>query len=126
MADVAYFMLNNVEAYKYVNKLEIKYATNYTAQTNAAGDTVVDYINRKRKIVVGIIPIDAVVAEQILAEVAKFEVSLTFVNPETGRLEQNVKCIIPDSAISYYYIGDGRIGSKNTMLNGYTLEFTEL
>ena len=44
---MTYFKINNVDYSMYVNSLEITINTNYNAQTNAAGNTVVDYINQK-------------------------------------------------------------------------------
>lgn len=105
----------------YVNELKVKTATNYNAQTNAAGDTVVDYINSKREIEVGVIALDSSVMPQILTEVDKFNVSISFRNPKTNILETGVNCIIPSTEIEYYTIQANKV-----MYNGITLTFTEL
>ena len=47
---MAYFKIGNNDYSNCVNKLAITRTANYSAQTNASGDTVADYINEKRKI----------------------------------------------------------------------------
>ena len=54
---MAYFKINDIDFSDYVNELKINKSANYNVQTNAAGDSVVDYINKKRTIEVGIIPL---------------------------------------------------------------------
>ena len=53
-----YFRINGIDFSPFVSSLKVNSEVNYNAQTNAAGNTVVDYINTKRKIEVGIIPMD--------------------------------------------------------------------
>jgi hypothetical protein len=50
-----------------------------------------------------------------------FNVSLSFLNPRTGALEENVNCIIPEDAVEYYTIQAGK-----TMFNAFTIDFIEL
>ncbi|WP_299043897.1 hypothetical protein [uncultured Campylobacter sp.] len=45
---MTYFKIGDVDFSMYVNELKVKKQHNYIAQTNAAGDSVVDYINSKR------------------------------------------------------------------------------
>lgn len=118
---MAYFKINNFDFSMSVNKLEIKKAANYTAQTNAAGDTVVDYINSKRKITVGIIPLNGEDMKSLQTAISNFAVNISFLNPTTNTIEENVACIIPDNAVSYYTIQTGKV-----LLNAFTLTFTEL
>ena len=56
---MTYFRIGDKDFSMYVNELKVKRNHNFIAQTNAAGDSVVDYINSKREIEVGIIPLDA-------------------------------------------------------------------
>ena len=118
---MAYFKINNVDFSSSVNKLEIKDTAKYTAQTNAAGDTVVDYINHKRQITVGIIPLSANEMIALQNAIANLSVSVSFQNPKTNALEENVSCIIPDNAVSYFTIQTGKV-----TFNAFTLTFTEL
>ena len=47
---MAYFKINNIDFSKYVNALRVTEQANYNLQTNAKGDGVTDYINKKRTI----------------------------------------------------------------------------
>ena len=55
---MAYFKIGKTDFSNIVNELKVDNTSNYNSQTNAAGNTVVDYINTKRIIEVGIIPLD--------------------------------------------------------------------
>lgn len=105
----------------YVNKLNIQNGHQYTAQTNARGNTVVDYINRKRTITVGIIPLDNEKMLTLQNQLKNFNVLITFRNPETGTLESNINCILPESEIEYYTIQVNKV-----MYNAFEITFTEL
>ena len=118
---MAYFKINGVDYSMYVNELKVQKAVNYNAQQNAAGDTVVDYINSKRSIEVGIIALDNSVMPQILNAVDAFNVSISFRNPQTDALEENINCIIPSTEVEYYTIQTDKV-----MYNGMNLTFTEL
>jgi hypothetical protein len=101
---MAYFKINGVDYSMYVNELKVNRVANYTAQTNAAGNSVVDYINAKREIEVGIIPVDATAMISLQNAINAFNVSISFLNPQTNTLEENVNCIIPTSNVEYYTI----------------------
>lgn len=118
---MAYFKIGDVDFSLYVNGLKVSKTANYSAQTNAAGDTVVDYINSKRTIEVGIIPLNEVDMLKLQVALAAFSVSISFLNPQTNELETNVSCIIPDSEIEFY-----TIQVNKTMYKAATLTFTEL
>lgn len=118
---MAYFKIDNVDFSMYVNELKVNSNTNYTAQTNAAGDTVVDYINKKRTIEVGVIPVDDASMLELQQAIDAFNVSLSFRNPKTNVLEENVNCIIPSDAVEYY-----TIQSNKVMFKAFTLRFQEL
>lgn len=118
---MAYFKINNVDYSMYVNSLEITTNTNYNAQTNAAGNTVVDYINQKRQIKVGIIPLDDSVMASLKTAIDNFNVNISFLNPNTKTLEENIDVIIPSNEIKYYTIQVNKVSFE-----GLTLTFTEL
>lgn len=118
---MAYFKINGVDFSNCVNALKINSSATYSAQTNAAGNTVVDYINTKRKIEVGIIPLNSEAMKTLQNAISAFSVSLTFLNPKTNELEENVVCIIPSSDVDYY-----TIQADKTLFNGFNLKFTEL
>ena len=116
-----YFKIGDKDFSKIVNQLKISKKVNYTAATNAAGNTVVDYINSKRAISVGFIPLDDESMRDLLAAINGFSVSLSFRNPETNDLEENVLCIAPEDAVEYYTIQVGKV-----MYNELELVFIEL
>lgn len=118
---MAYFKINDTDYSHLVNALTVGKTHNYNSQTNAAGDTVVDYINSKRVIEVGIIPLDAVTLAQLLSDIEAFNVNISFLNPVTNQLETNVNCIIPENDIEYYTIQVNKV-----MVNAFSLSFTEL
>lgn len=118
---MSYFKINGVDYSMFVNELKVDKAVNYNAQTNAAGNTVVDYINAKRTFEVGIIPLNEASMINILQAIDGFNVSISFRNPLTNALEEDVKCIIPSNGVEYYTIQANKV-----MYNAFTLKFTEL
>lgn len=118
---MAYLKLNSTDFSSYVNELKVTNTHLYNSQTNAAGDTVVDYINNKRIIEVGIIPVNDAVMANLLNIINTFNVSVAFRNPQTNELEENVNCIIPSNDISYYTIQANKV-----MYQAVKLKFQEL
>ena len=118
---MAYFKIDDVDFSTYVNELKINKSSVYNSQTNAAGDTVVDYINAKREIEVGIIPLTSAAMAQLQAAIDAFNVSISFRNPKTNVLEEGVNCIIPENGIEYYTIQANKV-----MYKAFTLKFIEL
>lgn len=118
---MAYFKINNVDFSAYVNQLKINQKNIYNTQTNASGNSVVDYINSKREIDVGIIPLDDTAMAQLQAALDAFNVSITFRNPKTNALESGVNCIIPNDNVEYYTIQTDKV-----MYKAFTLKFIEL
>ena len=119
--DNTYFKINNIDFSKYVNELKVDTEANYNAQTNAAGDSVVDYINKKRTIEAGIIPLKKADMISLQQAIDAFNVSISFRNPLTGKLEENVNCIIPSFGVEYY-----TIQVENVSFKAFSLSFIEL
>lgn len=117
---MAYFMIGDTDYSMYCNSLKIKKSVNYNAQTNAAGNTVVDYINSKRTIEVGIIPLNDAAMLKLQLALASFNVSISFRNPQTNDIE-TIDCIIPETEADFYTIQVGKV-----LYNAATLTFTEL
>lgn len=118
---MTYFKIGDKDFSMYVNALKVKEEVNYNGQTNAAGNTVVDYINKKRTIEVGIIPLNDEIMAQLKASIANFNVSLSFIDPDTKVLATGVNCIIPSNEVEYY-----TIQADKTMFKAVNLTFTEL
>lgn len=109
---MAYFMIGANDYSMYVNELKVTRDVNYNAQTNAAGNTVVDYRNAKRTIEVGIIPLNDTVMAALMDDIEAFSVSVSFRNPRTNTLEEGVQCIIPNNGVEYYTIQAGKVMYK--------------
>ena len=118
---MAYFKIGNTDYSGICSGLKVTTNVNYNAQTNAAGGTVVDYISEKRVVEVGIIALDDTAMIKLQQDIKAFSVSISFRDPRTNTLAENVPCIIPSNDVDYYTI------QKNKVLyNAMTLTFTEL
>ena len=115
-----YFKIGNNDYSMFVNELRVSTNNNYNAQTNAAGNTVVDLINQKRTIEVGIIPLNDVIMKQLKADIAAFNVNVSFLNPVTGELGE-ANCIIPSDEVNYYTIQADKV-----LFEACSLVFEEL
>ena len=122
MATVTYFKINGTDYSKYVNKLKVAREHIYKGMTNAAGNLLVKYVNTKRIIEVGIIPLDSTTMKQLQTDINKFKVTVSYLDPETGALVENVSCIIPHNSVDYYTVQ----GADNTSFKAFSLEFKEL
>ena len=118
---MAYLKINNIDFSKYVNALRVTEQANYNLQTNAKGDGVADYINKKRTIEVGIIPVDSAAMVALQTAINGFNVTLSFRSPQTGELAEGVNCIIPANQVEYYTIQADKV-----LYKAFTLSFIEL
>lgn len=118
---MAYIKINGNDYSAFVRSLSVKKAANYNSQTNAAGNTVVDFINHKREIKVGFIYVDSDTMKQIQNDIDLFNVSISFRNPQTGELEEDVNCIMPSSDVNYFTIQVNKV-----LFNEFELTFIEL
>lgn len=118
---MSYLKIGNNDYSSYVSELKVTNQHKYYAQDNAAGDTVVDYVNSKRQIDLEIIAVNDTVMSNLLADLDQFEVSLSFLNPKTKTLETNVDCIIPENAVEYYMITQGK-----TLFKKFNIRLIEL
>ena len=117
---MAYFKINNNDYSMYVSKMIVDTKHKYTARENASGNLMVKYITKKRNVQVGIIPLDDTALSNLLADINKFKVTVTFLNPETKAME-TINCIIPINSVEYYTI---RVG--NTMSKAFNIVCEEL
>lgn len=118
---MAYFKIGNNDYSGICRALRVGTTANYNAQTNAAGNTVVDYINEKRTISVGIIALDDAQMIKLQNDIAAFSVAISFRDPRTNALAENVACIIPSHNVDYYTIQE-----NNVRYNAIELAFIEL
>lgn len=118
---MAYFKVDNIDLSAYVNGLTIGKTANYNAQTNAAGDTVVDYINTKRTITVNFIQLNGEQMKTVLSAIDKFSVNISYLNPLTAELTENIDCIVPENEVEYM-----TINKNGTIYNEFSIDFIEL
>ena len=116
---MAYFKIGKTDFSNIVNELKVDNTSNYNSQTNAAGDTVVEYINTKRIIEVGIIPLDDTDMAKLQTAIKDFDVMISFRNPRTNQWE-TIFCIIPESGVEYYTIQANKV-----MYKAFKLKFIE-
>lgn len=118
---MAYFKIGETDFSPYISGLKVGTKVGYNSQQNANLDTIVDYVNKKRTIEVEIIPLDNVAMKTILSSIEDFNVSISYRNPKTGLLENEVNCIIDNYTVSYY-----TIQSSKVMYQKFNLKFIEL
>lgn len=117
---MSYFKINGTDLSKYVSGLKISKAANFTSQTNAAGNTVVDYINTKRTIDVSIIALDDSVMKALQPLLDAFHMTIEYRDTTTGELVA-LSAILPTNDIEYYTIQTNKV-----MYKAFNLSFTEL
>lgn len=118
---MAYFKINNTDFSHCVNKLAVSESATYTAETNAAGDTVVDMINSKHVISVGIIPLNSADMASLLNAIKGFSVSVSYRDPKTEELVDGIACLVASQKVEYYTIQNNNVSYK-----AFSLEFKEL
>lgn len=118
---MAYFYINGVDYSQYISGLTISKEAIYNSQTNASGGTVVDYVGSKREIEVATIPLNDVEMLKLQQAIAPFNVKISFRNPATNTLEENVNVIIPDDEADFYTIQANKV-----LFNAGKLTFIEL
>lgn len=115
-----YFKINNNDYSSVTSSLKVTKDKRYNAQTNAAGDTVADYLSTKRTIEVTIIALDEEAASSLLAELDTLSVTVAY-RDATTRAITEANCLIPSHNIEYYTIRSDRVLCK-----AFNLKFTEL
>lgn len=109
-----YFKIGDTDLSGFVSGLKITHTHNYNAQTNAQGDSVVDYINSKRQIEVDIIPLEENDFRTVLNAVSFYSV-ISYRNPATGELT-TANCIINNNDMEYFTIQQNRVMYKKLKL----------
>lgn len=118
---MAYFKINGNDYSLYVNQLKIDKTAIYKSATNSAGNTIVRYINTKRSFTVGIIPLNDTVMAALQNDISAFTVSISYRDPKTNKLVENVSCIIPNDGVEYQTIQANKV-----MYKAFTLVIQEL
>lgn len=117
---MAYFKINEHDYSNCVSGLSVKKQFNYTSQTNAAGDSVIDYTNQKIQLDVTIIPLDEAIMRNFQADVDGFNLDVEFRHPQTGELK-NINCVVANIKTEYYTIQQNKV-----MFKEFKIQFTEI
>ena len=84
-----YFKINNQDFSHLVNSLKVGYETLVSENSgrNANGDTVIDVINKKRKVYVGLRHTFENEMNSFLTAIQDYVVQITYLDPETKALK---------------------------------------
>lgn len=116
-----YFKMNETDYSMYVNALKVAVEHNYKSMTTAGGNTLVKYVNSKRIIEVGIIPLDDTVMKNFLNDINKFQITISYRDPETNEMTENIQCIIPSNIVEYETIQADKV-----LYKAFSLQIKEL
>ena len=119
---MAYLKINNVDYSSLVSGLKVGFETLVSDKSgrNAAGNTVIDVINRKVKLYVTLRHTTEAEMRAFLGAIANYTVNVTFLNPKTNSLE-TIKTYTGTPEPEYY-----TIQPNNTIYKPLTLNFIEL
>lgn len=119
---MSYFLKINDNDYSmYVNKLKVGTEHHYSMKSSANGADRISYKYKRRVIEVGIIPLNDAAMTSLMTDVDKFRVSVSFRDPQTNTLVENLDCIIPNHIVEYYTIQVG-----NVMYKAFSLQLQEV
>lgn len=116
-----FFKINGNDYSMYVNKLMVTREHIYKSGINSSGTTWVKYQNSKARLEVGIIPLDAAAMAELLTDVDQFKVTVSYRDPRTNILVENLECMISDYRTEYHTIQVNKV-----MYKPFTLQITEL
>ena len=115
---MAYLKINGVDISHIVNGLKVGYETLVSDNSgrNAAGDTVIDVINRKIKLYVNIRHTTQDEMQAFLNAIKDYVVEVSFLNPKTKELT-TITAYTGTPEPEYYSIQDGYVVYKPLSLN---------
>lgn len=116
MSMAIFFKIGTTDASNMVSALSVNSKSQYTSNTNAAGNTVIDYINTKRTIEVEIRPLNSTQMRTLIGLIDDFSVNISYRDPYTNALVSNVQCICAEYKPEYYTIQDNKVMYKKMKL----------
>lgn len=116
-----YFKINNVNFSHLVSELKVGYEVLVSDNSgrNAAGDTVIDIINKKIKLYVTFRHTTQSEMKSLLNAIENYVVNVSFLNPKTNTLS-TIQAYIGTPEPEYYTISD------KTVFKPMSLNFIEL
>ena len=116
-----YFKINGNDYSMYVNKLQVGTEHNYKMETSAGGADRVTHKYSRKILEVGIIPLDGEAMARLLSDVNQFRVTISFRDPRTNAMVEDMPCIIPRHLIDYYTIQADKV-----MYQAFSLTIREI
>ena len=107
-----FFKINGNDYSMYVNKLIVGTEHFYEQKTSALGADRITHKYKRKTLEVGIIPLDDATMTKLLTDIDKFQVSISYRDPQTNLLVENMSCIIPNNLVEYYTIQAGNVKYK--------------
>lgn len=107
-----FFKINDIDFSMYVNKLVVGKEHMYESFNTANGSDLIKYRGSKYVLEVGFVPLDYVSMAQLLSVIDEFSVTVTFRDPKTNLLVENLVCIIPNHLVEYYTIQANKVSYK--------------
>lgn len=117
---MAYFQIGSHDYSAYTSSLKVGYTVNYTSQTNASYNSVIDYHNTKTTVEVEIIPLDDETMKQLLTDIKSFSIKIFYREPQTGALAE-LPVVCSSYNTDYYTIQQSNVKYKKMKL-----KFTQL
>mgnify|MGYP007111659463 CR=1 FL=1 len=119
---MSYLKINNTDISQYVQGLKIGYETLLAEGSgrNAAGDTVIDIINRKVKVYVTFRPMTGTEMQHFLSAIQDYVVNVTYLDSKTNALK-TIQCYTGTPEPEYYSIHGNVVVYK-----AFSLNFIEL
>ena len=113
-----YFKIGSQDFSPIVSSLKVGYETLVSDESgrNAKGNMVLDIVNKKRKVYVGLRYTTADEMAAFLTAVKNYQVSISYLDPQTKALE-TCSVYIGTPEPEYFTIQDGRVLCKPMNLN---------
>ena len=113
-----YFKINNTDFSHLVSSLKVGYETLVSDNSgrNAAGNTVIDIINRKIKVYVEFRPMLDTHMNSLLTAIKDYVVNVSYLDPETQTLK-TIQCYTGTPEPEYFTIQNNRKLFKQMSLN---------
>lgn len=110
---MSYFLkINGIDFSMYVNKLIVGREHLYTSLNTASGGDLVKYKGSKYVLEVGFVPLDDTSMANLLSVLDEFNVTISFRDPKTNQIYENLVCIIPNHLVEYYTIRADKVSYK--------------
>lgn len=115
---MSYLNINGVDVSHLVKGLRVGYETLVSEDSgrNAAGDTVLDIVNRKIKLYVTFRPMDGSDMSSLLSAIGPYVVTVAYRDPKTNA-SGSIKCYNGTPEPDYYWILGNKVLYKEFQFN---------